>query len=419
MSGCGRDMKKAVFLSILFCVFPFLCGCQDVTGETSPTVPATLIYMVADNNLDYYAISNIKQMERGLTDDTVSPVFVFLTRRIGANPSHPYLLRITRNTEDSIIRSPIIRTYPQQNTCDPVFLRKVIADVKNHCKAYNAVLSRLVLWSHGTGWLPEGTPFNEIDDEDDARAGKNGAAMITYSFGLDETGYGDGEKYRKEMDIKDLAKALEGEQFELLIMDACFMGTIEVAYELRNISDYIILSPAEIVANGFPYEDIINLFTYPTIEPLAIAVSIYEYYNNQRGALQTAAVSVINTRYLEDLAHAMESVYRDYKTHRNELPIGNFLQYDRTASNYFFDYLDFVSHISSYTQNDYSPMLKIYDRVLPHYLHTPKIFGVLDITGTSGLSIYIPNTHLTRDELHEYYQGLSWTQDSNATILFN
>lgn len=32
------------------------------------------------------------------------------------------------------------------------------------------------------------------------------------------------------------------------------MGGIEVAYELRNKTDYMIASPAEVISNGFPYE---------------------------------------------------------------------------------------------------------------------------------------------------------------------
>ena len=409
--------NKIKYFFLLFFILFFLCMCSHGLEEkTPPSTPATLIYMIADNNLDYYAMQNIRQMERGLPDNA-APVFVFLTRRIGANPSHPYLLKITQNKEDNIIRSPIVQTYRQQNTADPAFLRQVITDVKNHSKKNNAQLRRLVLWSHGTGWLPEGAPFDEIDFNYTATTAKNRAAA--FSFGLYETGYGDGTEYQKEMCIKDLARALEGERFELLIMDACFMGTIEVAYELRETSEYFIMSPAEITSGGFPYEEIMSYLVSPEIEPLAIAVKFFNNYYNLKGALQTAAVSVINTRYLEDLADAMKTVYNDYAQYRDYIPITNFLQYDRTGSNYFFDFWDFVSRVSEQTQNDYSHVRKIYNNVLPYYLRTPKIFDFLDIIGTSGLSVYIPNTHDLRDELHEYYKSLAWTRNSNAVLLFD
>jgi len=274
-----------------------------------------------------------------------------------------------------------------------------------------------VLWSHGSGWLPEGTPFDEIDD-DETKTSKNGIGTPHFSFGLDETGNGDGTEYKREMCIKDLAWALEGERFELIVMDACFMGTIETAYELRNVSDYLIMSPAEIIATGFPYEEIIGFLAATTLEPLAIAIKHFYHYYNKTGALQTAAISVINTRHLEDLADAMNPVYLDYLQYMSNINTKDIFQYDRTMSNYFFDFKLFLVLLSSFTGNNYLNVLGIYNRVLPYYLHTPKIFDTLELVGTGGLSIYIPNMFETRSELHEYYQSLSWTQDSNAISLF-
>jgi hypothetical protein len=188
---------KISLILLLFCLLYFLSGCSAVDDEEAPSlVPATLIYMVADNNLDFYAMLNIRQMERGFPDNAVGHVFVFLTRRRGANPSHPYLMKITQNKDDNIIRSPIIQTYRQQNTVNPDFMRQVIADVKEHSRRHGAELRRLILWSHGTGWLPEGASFNEIDYIDNTMTGKNSG--VSFSFGLDETGYGDGAGHNRE-----------------------------------------------------------------------------------------------------------------------------------------------------------------------------------------------------------------------------
>ncbi|MCL2230599.1 MAG: clostripain-related cysteine peptidase [Treponema sp.] len=407
---------KIRFLFFLLILFILVC-CKENDEETSHFAPATLIYMVADNNLDYYAIQNIRQMERGLPDDAEGPVFVFITRRIGATPSHPYLLKIEKNNEYNYITSPIIQTYPQRNTIEPNFLKQVIKDVKNHSIRYNAKLQRIVLWSHGTGWVPEGTPFNEIDYVETVKNSKND--VVNYSFGLDETGNGDGIEHSREMCIKDLAVALENERFELLIMDACFMGAIEVAYELRNIADFLILSPAEIVSSGFPYEEIIGCLSNFFIDPFEIALSFFNYYNNLTGALQTASISVVNTKYLTDLSSAMSSVYSDYALYENEISMDDYMQYDRTLSNYFFDFLNFVTRVSQYSQSDYYDVFIAYDLVLPLYLHTSKIFNMLDISETSGLSVYIPNLYSQRHEQHDYYKTLTWAKESNAEFLFN
>jgi hypothetical protein len=378
--------------------------------------------MIADNNLDYYAMANIRQMEQGIPDDKENNIFVFVDRNSGGNPSHPYLLRVIKNTESDEITSPILRVYSEQNSCDPSFLRQVIADVKYYSNQRNAELRRLVLWSHGTGWLPEGTPFNEIDEGDNKHTVRNdntGVHKPSFSFGLDDNGKIDENTYQKEMSIKDVAFALAGEHFELLLLDACFMGTIEVAYELRKSCDYLLVSPSEIVSSGFPYIDIVDDFTHNAINPLAIAVKFFNYYSNKKNALQSATISVIDTRYLTDLASKMKPLYADYVLCKDKIPIHELTQYDRTVSNYFFDFKSFVSFVSGQTKNDYSDVLKTYEKALPFYLHTSKMFDALDLIGTSGLSVYVPNTFIKRSELHEYYKTLLWFQDSHADILFD
>ena len=44
-----------------------------------------------------------------------------------------------------------------------------------------------------------------------------------------------------------------GIHFDYILFDACLMSQVEVAYELRNAADYLILSPAEVMSAGFPY----------------------------------------------------------------------------------------------------------------------------------------------------------------------
>ena len=45
----------------------------------------------------------------------------------------------------------------------------------------------------------------------------------------------------------------KGPDFDYILFDACLMSQVEVAYELRDTADYLILSPAEVMSAGFPY----------------------------------------------------------------------------------------------------------------------------------------------------------------------
>ena len=59
-----------------------------------------------------------------------------------------------------------------------------------------------------------------------------------------------------------MAQALEsiGRHWKFIFSDCCNMQGIETAYELRNVADYLIASPAEITGNGAPYDAMLKDF---------------------------------------------------------------------------------------------------------------------------------------------------------------
>ena len=40
---------------------------------------------------------------------------------------------------------------------------------------------------------------------------------------------------------------------EYILFDDCYMSSIEVAYELKDVADYLIASTCEVMAYGMPY----------------------------------------------------------------------------------------------------------------------------------------------------------------------
>ena len=45
--------------------------------------------------------------------------------------------------------------------------------------------------------------------------------------------------------------------FDFIMFDACFMMSVEVAYEVRNYTDYYIGSPTENPGPGAPYDKVV------------------------------------------------------------------------------------------------------------------------------------------------------------------
>ena len=93
-------------------------------------------------------------------------------------------------------------------------MKQVLNDI---IQMYPAQEYRLILWSHGTSWLPAGSSLR--------------------SFGEDSG---------KQMNIPDLAENLPI-KFDFILFDACLMGSVEVVYELKEKANFIISSSTETI----------------------------------------------------------------------------------------------------------------------------------------------------------------------------
>ena len=58
-----------------------------------------------------------------------------------------------------------------------------------------------------------------------------------------------------QIETTDLADAMAdaGLHTEYILFDACYMSSVEVAYELKDVTHYLIASPTEVLSYGFPY----------------------------------------------------------------------------------------------------------------------------------------------------------------------
>jgi hypothetical protein len=246
-------MNKNKYIICFIASVLFIASCSDIDEElTSQTVSRTLIvYMAADNDLAADAFADLEEMKQGFSE-TGANLIVF----IDPKDENPYLLEIHPKEET------FIQSYSELNSADPNTLKAIIEAIINK---YPAEEYGLILWSHGTSWMPAGNSLR--------------------SFGKDNG---------NEINIPDLAKALPI-RFNFILMDACLMGAVEVAYELKDKTDYFIASSTETIYTGFPYDKIIPELLKPQINFKAVAQHYFEYYNAMRGAYRSATISVVDT----------------------------------------------------------------------------------------------------------------------------
>ena len=359
--------KKHFLLIALFGLFLTSCSKEEIPIQ--PDISRTIIvYMAADNDLSDDALNDLEEIKQSYTGSSINLNLNFVVFADLLNET-PFLLKINNKS------SEIIQTYPELNSADPMELRNILSEI---IEMYPADELGLILWSHGTSWLPAGSSLR--------------------SFGEDKG---------KQMNITDLAENLPA-KFDFIIFDACLMGSVEVAYELKDKTDYIIASSTETIFEGFPYNRIIPELLQPTINLQSIAQHYYNYYNAQKYAYRSATIAVIDTEQLTGLAEAMKQIVTENNI--NLLFDRQSVQrLDTYSEQYVFDLSDFVR--KAYPDADTQFFIQKLNRSILYKNSTPLFLSMYEIKTYCGLGCYIP--HPDRNDLNAFYKTLQWYKDTN------
>lgn len=289
-------MKKYMILFAGALLFG-ACGNDDNSADISPDVPkkaeqTMLIYMAADNNLSSLAdldLIELKESSKKLDDQQNLIIYVDMPE-----PTTSYIARI----KDGVLVDSTMMA--ESIAADPAILEDRLRYTREKYPAENY---GLVLWGHANGWI--------ISNDSVAYAKSR-------AYGLDK-----GQTVSYWMNSPSMARAIANgmgsEHLRFIFADCCNFASIESAYELRNVTDYLIGSPAEIPEPGAPYHLIIpTLFntsdsfyetvinTYYDFYIKDIKERPYYYYNLTPGDLEGYSVplAVIKSDELDNLAQA-------------------------------------------------------------------------------------------------------------------
>jgi hypothetical protein len=373
-------------LQILLILLSFVaCNKNDIEppeieDESEIIVPSErvgrtiIVYMAADNDLSVDAVNDIEEMKTGFLSAEENDKNTNLIVFIDPARADPYILNITQNIDT-------VREYQEFISTDALQMKQILEDI---IFMYPADRYGLILWSHGTSWLPAGQTMK--------------------TFGRDGS---------KQMYIPDLNAALPV-KFEFILFDACLMGAVEVVYELRNKADFIIASSAEIIYLGFPYDEIVPELIKPVIDLNSVARKYFDFYDGQEGAYRSATISVIDTEELENLAKEAAKLASE-----NEINVdfdkSKIQRLDTYTEQYTFDFADFIS--KTFPSANTSAFMTQLDKTVLYSVHTPAFLDEYQIDTYCGLSCYIPVP--ARDDLNRYYQTLQWFNDSEYEKFFN
>ncbi|SEG02999.1 hypothetical protein SAMN05421877_104167 [Sphingobacterium lactis] len=348
--------------------------------ESLQVEKTVLVYMAANNSLAAEAVDNINMMEQGYQD--INGRLLVYARLFGQSPK---IYEIVHDNSPRIV-SKVLKDYPEHNSSDPKVMAMVFQDMQELGKAnsYGAIL-----WSHATNWYP---------GERTKRMAK------TRSFGDDN---GD------TMDIMDLKAALP-RNLDYIIFDACSMSSVEVLYELRDITPLVLASATEVISVGLPYDRIMrHLFDRNVRRGLAqTARKYYGFYNEKEGPYRSATYTLVDMKKLEGLAQAVRTVYDRQQAIKIKDRQVQALSLDPLSPVPAYDLLDFFDR--NFTADEAKRIEMALNKSVVYKVHTSHFLGK-PIRVYSGLSCYIPKD----DDPHaSYYKTLGWAKATGAGRLF-
>lgn len=365
-----------------------LSSCDNDEPEPSPQANRTiLVYMVARNSLGAYQYDQ-NDLDEMLEAASIPDGFnggrllVFHAPISGA----PQLKEITAQGIN------ILKEYDQSISCvESKTMQQIITDAKALAPAEDY---GLILWSHANGWLQTGIADSSYIDPASLR-----------NNNLKPTAFG--EDRRQNMNVTTLAQTLKNQQFSFIYFDCCYMACVEVAYEMRHTTSYIIASASEILGDGMPYNANLKHLFADTPQLVEACQNTFDFYNTRLDESRTCTISLIKTSGMEDLASATRDIYatkvfadKSYKPQR----------FMTEVSCYHFDLAD---HIHSLPVE--KSLLEKWDNAITDVViycnNTPYLWNMLKINSHCGLSTYILDNNQDYNANKYKYFELKWWND--------
>ena len=368
-----------ILISLLVICFA-ACGSDDAPNPTPPGPEppvgsderTVLIYMAAENNLNQFSIEDLNEMKKGskaLNDN--QNLIVYVDQK---GSGKPYYARIK---DGEYIDSVGLE---ETSSSDPAILEKALQYMREN---YQAKSYGLVLWGHATGWLikNDSIPYAK-----------------TRAYASDED-----ESPTTWMNIPSLARAIKngmnGEKLSFIQGDCCNFGCVEVAYELRQVTDYVIGSPAEVPDAGSNFSDLSGLFDTSSTFYKVIIDTYWDYYANQFKEKGTTYYNInygdlegysipqvaVKTSELENLATATAQLLnsiQDKLKPTGQLNVNNVIYYAvNNGLKYNYDMYKTLKENTS--EADFKTWEPVFEKAIVYYRLSPRWMTIVSSLKTT------------------------------------
>ena len=371
--------------------------------ETSTTPLTVLAYMVANNDLDDDLYENLFAMYQGLQLlDKPATLLVYWDGKtsFGENNATHAILRFETDGNGNINGLPalnegydlevimtiaeVVKEYPVQSSVTKNVMSTVLTDMLTFAPTDRY---GLIFGSHASAWTN---------------------SIYTRSFGLD------GQQTDNTILLPYMVEAIRstGVHFDYILFDACYMGTIEVCYDFKDVADYLIASVMEVPAYGFPYGTELMPALFEGIETSykKICQEYIDYYIDVYSQKHSAwgTVVLIDNKEVNSLVSSLKNEITTHKDKLADYKVSTLQDYGKSsAPDIAYDLRQFVKELNDGNiPTDFDEKLNkavLYKGCLTEA--RPSNYAV-DVENYCGLGIYIPVS--SRTVWNDYFKTIDW-----------
>ena len=358
-----------------------VASCEDDDIGEQPVMPpartvkTVLMYLPWSTNLTDAFYNNIADMEQAVASSAGDSVRVLVYMCTTATEAELFELV----PEGATCRRLAIKEYQNPAYTTARGIASMLADVRTAAPAPRYAMT---IGCHGTGWLPVSMGRSRSADEAPRFHWQATGGPMTRFFG--------GTTAEYQTDIATLAEGIEaaGMHMEFILFDDCYMSSVEAAYDLRHVTDYLIGCPTEIMAYGMPYAVVApHLLGKP--DYASVCSAFLDFYSSYPYPYGTIGVTC--TAELDSLARVVGKIEAACELDPNLRPY--IQRMDGYSPAIFYDLGDYIAALCTDEAllREFRSQLA---RAVPYSAHTPQYYsafsGAETIRAYSGITTSAP-----------------------------
>lgn len=327
-------------------------------------------------------------------------VLVFFSK----NANNSTLFDLTYNDVTKEVSRTPIKTYEGSAYNSANGFADILNEVRQNAEALNYAL---IIGGHGCGWSCADDWINYPNQAKSFNTQQTLSYDTPFSgiqFGTDPDNpttrfFGSVDRKENSIDLSTLVEGIKqsGIKMQYILFDVCYMGNVETAYELKDVTNYLVASSSEIMAKGIPYRLMWSYLNGTTPNYSSLVNGIVNFYKNSNAPYCNMAA--IDCRQLDALANVMKEINQKY-TLDTTIPLDSIQPLDGFLPHLSYDMAVYVDSLrpNGYLKEQFSNQLK---KTVKAAAHTDCAYTALrqypevtiKIKNYCGLSISDPSQH--------------------------